>query len=100
MFAPEMHDLRCRRSLLQISGVLGSAIFIELSIYMGLVARQVEDHQENQSILCCASITTTHIPVIPLTSRVFAKGIAAKGSVGSGEEAQDLSRLQGPEREK
>jgi hypothetical protein len=67
MFAPEMHDLRCHRSLLQISGVLGSAVFIKLSIYIGLVARQVEDYQEIQEILCCASITTTHIPVISLT---------------------------------
>jgi hypothetical protein len=33
---------------------------------MGLVARQVEDYQAIQSILCCASITTTHIPVISL----------------------------------
>ena len=30
---------------------------------MGLVARQVEDRQAIQSILCCASITT-HIPLI------------------------------------
>jgi hypothetical protein len=64
--APEMQYLRYLRSLLQISGAVGVAVFIELSIYIGLFARQVEYHQATQSILCCASITTTTIPVISL----------------------------------
>ena len=44
--APEMRDLR---SLLQISGALGVAVFIKLSIYMGPVARQVDYHQASSS---------------------------------------------------
>jgi hypothetical protein len=38
--------------------LLGTTVLIILSIYMGPVARQVEDHQAIQSILCCAYITT------------------------------------------
>jgi hypothetical protein len=61
------HDGHCSRLQisLKISGVLGSSVFTRVCIYMGPVTHQVVYDQENQSILCCASITT-HIPVISL----------------------------------
>ena len=45
-------------SALQVSGVLGSALFINLSIYMCPVCRQVK-YQAIQSVLCWAAITTS-----------------------------------------
>jgi hypothetical protein len=45
-----MSVLDCRWSGLQISGGLGIAVLINLSLYMGPVSRQVEYHQAIQSI--------------------------------------------------
>src|ERR1700730_15047278 len=47
--------------------LLGTTVLIILSIYMGPVARQVDDHQGIQSILCCA-LHHYLIQVIPTSS--------------------------------
>jgi hypothetical protein len=49
--------------------LLGATVLIILSIYMGPVARQVDDHKAIQSILCCTYITT--IIVIFITFAKF-----------------------------